>query len=67
MKLMIKDKEAEIGKVYFTIDDEEWKLLEIREPHKGSSTGRVVVTNGEWTREFFPSVIGGEWVGRKDQ
>ena len=42
----------------------------MREPHKPSSTGRVGVTyskGGCESREFFPSVIGADWIEREDQ
>lgn len=42
----------------------------IIEPHKPSSTGRVWCISMDERKtfnEWFPSVIGAEWVGRTDQ
>lgn len=42
----------------------------IVEPHKPSSTGRVwcrSMCEGKYFNEWFPSVIGAEWIDREDQ
>lgn len=41
----------------------------VREPHKPASTGRVGIkyVENKWTMEYFPNVIGAEWIGRTDQ
>ena len=41
----------------------------ITKPHKPASTGRVGIKyiENKWTMEYFPSVIGAEWIGRTDQ
>lgn len=30
-------------------------------PHKSSSTGKVWVKDGEFNREYYPSVVGAKW------
>jgi len=43
-------------------------VIDIREPHKPNSTGRVVLRTDEGLiREFFPNVIGAIWIDRTDQ
>jgi hypothetical protein len=56
------------GDVVTTRDGSEYRLDFYREPHKPSSTGRVYITPlaGGCQREFFPSVIGAEWIERED-
>ena len=64
MKLYIKGEEAVIGMEVETGKGEKGELVHIDKPHKPSSTGRVYVKlygQSSWAREFFPSVIGGEW------
>jgi hypothetical protein len=41
----------------------------ITEPHKPASTGRVGIkyVENKWTMEYFPSVIGADWIGRTDR
>jgi hypothetical protein len=41
-----------------------------REPHKPASTGRIylqAMDERRITTEYFPNVIGAEWIGRTDQ
>lgn len=45
-------------------------VLNIIEPHKPASTGRVhlrTMSESKTFLEFFPSVIGAKWIGRTDQ
>ena len=45
-------------------------VMSITEPHKPSSTGRVLckaMTEEGWVCEWFPSVIGAKWIEREDQ
>jgi hypothetical protein len=44
-------------------------LLGMSEPHKPSSTGRVYIQleESKASREFFPSVIGADWIERTDR
>jgi hypothetical protein len=45
-------------------------VMETREPHKPSSTGRVfckAMNDQGWVNEWFPSVIGADWIDRKDR
>ena len=69
MKLMIDGTEAVIGNSYPCHNETELvKLVGIREPAHGGSTGRVIVEFHDSTqREFFPGVIGGNWIEREDQ
>lgn len=62
MTLFVEDQQAYIGETYKTFRGEEVTLLEIREPHKPSSSGKVYLQfkNGA-VGEFYPSVIGGKW------
>ena len=44
-----------------------YRVRAIIKPHKPASTGRVyVVDENESGCEFFPSVIGAEWIERED-
>jgi len=69
MILLIRGEQARRGMKIKTFDGEECRLIDWREPHKPSSTGRVIVEfpypEGDSkvcpTREFFPSVVGGVW------
>jgi hypothetical protein len=45
-------------------------VMSIVKPHKPASTGRVLckaMTEEGWVCEWFPSVIGAEWIEREDQ
>lgn len=47
-----------------------YTIIMIREPHKPSSTGRVVckaMTEEAWITEWFPSVVKAHWIEREDQ
>ena len=47
-----------------------YTILDIREPHKPSSTGRVVckaMTEEGWLTEWFPHVVHAHWIERDDQ
>jgi hypothetical protein len=59
---------AKLGDTVETFRGERAILLGIQEPHKPASTGRVYIQldGSRASREFFPSVIGAEWVGRGD-
>lgn len=71
MRLIYSDTKqpARLGDQVQTFRGERAILLGIQEPHKPSSTGRVYIEfNGSGcAREFFPSVIGAEWIERGDQ
>ena len=62
MTLFINDKQAFIGEKYTTFRGLTVTLLDIREPHKPSSSGRVYLQfeNGA-VGEYYPAVIGGIW------
>ena len=52
------------------LDERQARVDYFREPHKPSSSGKVVVTilgEHEYTREFFVNVIGAEWIEREDR
>jgi hypothetical protein len=45
-------------------------VMETREPHKPSSTGRVfckAMNDQGWVNEWFPGVIGADWIERDDR
>ena len=47
-----------------------YTILAIREPHKPSSTGRVIcqsMTEEKWLTVWFPSVVKAHWIDREDQ
>lgn len=62
MILYINDEPAFIGEKYTTFRGLTVTLLEIREPHKPSSSGKVYLQfeNGA-VGEYYPNVIGGKW------
>ena len=41
----------------------------IREPHTRASTGRVGImfVEDKWRTEYYPHVIGADWIGRTDR
>lgn len=72
MKLVYTDNpdiEVSLGdRPVLSRNGEQVEVCDIRKPHKPSSTGRVVIMydDGQY-QEFFPSVIGAEWIEREDQ
>jgi hypothetical protein len=70
MQLVYSDthKPVETGDIV-DLDDGKFVVEYIREPHKPASTGRVCIKHVEskWSMEYFPNVIGAEWIGRTDQ
>lgn len=62
MTLYINDKQAFIGEKYTTFRGLTVTLLDMREPHKPSSSGKVYLQfeNGA-VGEYYPNVIGGVW------
>lgn len=70
MRLIYTDTGApvQLGDQVQTFRGERAILLGIGEPHKPSSTGRVYIqlADSGASREFFPSVIGAEWIERGD-
>jgi len=70
MQLVYLDngKPVETGDIV-DLDDGKAVVEYITEPHKPASTGRVGIkyVENKWTMEYFPSVIGAEWIGRTDQ
>jgi hypothetical protein len=73
MKLINSEtgNEVKVGDAVTTFRDEDGTVTDVEEPRKPSSTGRVYVKftypNASLTKEFFPSVIGAEWVEREDR
>lgn len=71
MKLVYTDTGApvRVGDQVQTFRGERATLLMITEPHKPASTGRVYIqfADGGASREFFPSVIGADWIERGDR
>jgi hypothetical protein len=63
MKLYINGVEAVKGQEVLTFRGEKAILEGWKEPYKPSSTGRVYIKeqDKEYTGEYFPSVIGGEF------
>jgi hypothetical protein len=59
---------AMLGDIVETFRGERAILLGIQQPHKPASTGRVYIQldDSRASREFFPSVIGAEWIERGD-
>jgi hypothetical protein len=55
------------------VDNKTFVVYSITKPHKPSSTGRVQcrgtrLADARWVfSEWFPSVIGAEWIEREDQ
>jgi hypothetical protein len=52
------------------VDNHPFVVHGITKPHKPSSTGRVQCVSadeGKFICEWFPSVIGAEWIEREDQ
>ena len=58
-------KEVMIGDAVTLRDGDVVTVKYITEPHKPSSTGRVGLV--ERNIEYFPNVIGAEWIEREDQ
>lgn len=52
-----------------TLNDDEFTITSITEPHKPASTGRVngLFEGAGYESSFFPGVIGAEWINREDQ
>jgi hypothetical protein len=71
MKLVYTDggREVRIGDTITLLDGETIIIRRIDKPHKPSSTGRVQVGfhDTDYEREFFPVVVGAEWIEREDQ
>ena len=52
------------------IDGHAYFVMETREPHKPSSTGRVLckaMDDRGWVHEWYPSVIAAHWIERGDR
>jgi len=74
MKLVYTKTETEVkvGDVVNIGEEDEVENVEVihfREPHKSSSSGKVSVkyVDHDWSREFYVSVIGAEWIEREDR
>ena len=71
MKLVYTDTGApvKLGDQVQTFRGERAIVLGIAEPHKPASTGRVFIQfeDSKASREFFPSVIGADWIERGDR
>lgn len=72
MKLVYRDSKMPVyvGDRVVLSRGEEVEVMRITEPHKPSSTGRVTVKSmgdDDWTMDYYPSVIGAEWIDREDQ
>lgn len=63
------DIEVEIGDLPKTFRGEQVEVLDVIVPNKPESTGRVRVRHidNDWEQEYFPGVIGAEWIEREDQ
>ena len=61
MVLYINGVKAEKGMDVKTFRGEPYKLTGWKEPQHSGSTGRVYITDGKFSTEYFPSVVGGEW------
>jgi hypothetical protein len=60
---------VQIGDVVH-LKNKSYYIQAVIEPHKPSSTGRVWCISMDERKHFnewFPSVIGAEWIGRTDQ
>ena len=70
MQLVYSDthKPVETGDI-IDLRDGKAVVVYVREPHKPASTGRVGIkyVENKWSMEYFPNVIGAEWIGRTDQ
>ena len=47
------------------VDGKPYYVMDMREPHKPSSTGRVfckAMDERAWVHEWYPSVIAAQWV-----
>jgi hypothetical protein len=67
MKLVYSNdnEPVRVGDIILTFRNEMYELESMREPHHSGSTGRVYVKpvfGNDSSREFFPSVVGAEWV-----
>jgi len=64
-------KPVQIGDITTTFRGEIVTVLSITQPHKPSSTGRVIVQFMHDAPhnpcEFFPGVINAVWINREDQ
>jgi hypothetical protein len=51
------------------VHNEKGFVSRIVKPHKPASTGRVEITffRSQSKQEFFPSVIGADWIEREDR
>lgn len=61
MKLIINGKEAELNQKV-SLRDGEGTLIGWRAPGYGSNGGRVYIQQKDWKQEFFPSVVGGQFI-----
>lgn len=63
------DTEVKVGDIVRLTDDECVKVAYFREPHKPSSSGKVLVENMEtgFKREYYVGVIGAHWIEREDR
>ena len=59
MVLYINGVKAEKGMDVTTFRGEQCKLTGWREPQNSGSTGRVYITDGKHSGEYFPSVVSG--------
>ena len=47
------------------VDGKPFYIMDMREPHKSSSTGRVLckaMSDKAWINEWYPGVIGAVWI-----
>ncbi len=61
--------DVRVGDVRTLDDGRKVKVLNVVQPRTPASTGRVGVRNEQTggTSEYFPNVIGAEWVEREDR
>lgn len=70
MRLIYKDtgKEVKPGDKVKSFRDELATVVSFSKPHKPSSSGRVLVDDGNgFQHEYYVSVYGMEWVDREDR
>lgn len=69
MKLVYKETNEEVKvEDRVQLDCKWYEVIGISRPHKSSSTGRVFLKDVDDNKfQYFPSVIGAEWIEREDK
>lgn len=60
--LMKNGEAVQVGQVLTCFRGETYTITGGNPPHKPSSQGKVWVTDGDWSRELYPSVFECKWV-----